>query len=304
MVPPSTADFVTTIPYHQVAIYDVSHLLPRFPGKHYNSREKPIQQIFVHKSGANGPPGFRGYQACATFCVNYRQWPGVPYHFWLAQMPDIDVKGNLVIYQGQPENIVSWHTGGANTWSVGIGVQGNYDGEWDLVDGLPQINRQPTKNQMTMLDALVDYLLKKYQLPLKPANRYPTLSGHWEGPRPKAVCPGDALRQWILEKRGTPKPPPLPVVHNPPLDSSAISFTTAQTWPIRDLQQALELLGFSPGKIDGIFGYKTRKAVERFQRHNKLVVDGWVGRRTALKLQKRLLDKGIHTVHAMRKLNP
>lgn len=300
---PSTAKFVTTIPYHQVAIYDVSTMLPRHPDKKYNPRERRIDQIFVHKSGADGPPGFKGYQACAFFCVNYRKWPGVPYHYWISREPDFDNNANMVIYQGQPEEIVSWHTGGANTWSIGIGVQGNYDGDWDLVDSIPQIHRAPTPKQMDMLEALVTHLCGKHQLDITANTKRPTLSGHWEAPRPKAVCPGDALRQWVIEKRGSTPPPKPPVIGNLPLSQSAISDTKPQKWPMHDLQRALTILGYYPGKIDGIFGYKTRTAVEHFQKNNKLVVDGWVGRRTALVLQKKLINKGIYTVHAMRGLN-
>jgi len=300
---PSTAKFVTTIPYHQVSIYDVSQMLPQHPTKHYNRRERPIDQIYIHKSGADGPPGYKGYQACAFYCVNHRKWPGVPYHFWLAREPDYDTNANMVIYQGQPEDIVSWHTGGANTWSVGIGVQGNYDGDWDLVDGIPDIQKRPTPKQLIMLDALVTHLAKQLQLDITTPAKRPALSGHWEGPRPKAVCPGDALRLWVMERRESTPPPKSPIIANAPVSQTAISDKRPQKWPIKDLQRGLTILGYYPGKIDGIFGYKTRKAVEIFQRNNKLVIDGWVGRRTALALQKKLLDKGIFTTHAMHAFN-
>jgi L,D-transpeptidase catalytic domain/Putative peptidoglycan binding domain len=46
------------------------------------------------------------------------------------------------------------------------------------------------------------------------------------------------------------------------------------------LQVALRLHGTYAGPIDGIFGPQTRRAVRRFQRHKKLVVDGVAGRRT------------------------
>ena len=300
---PSTARFVTNIAYHDVAIWDITLMLANHPGRKYNHREKPISQIFVHKSGADGPPGYRGYLACASFCVNHRKWPGVPYHYWISREPDLDRNNNMVIYQGQPESIVSWHTGGANTWSIGIGVQGNYDGDWDLIDGIPQIQREPTDKQFLMIGALVEYLAIRHGLKIKNAFHPFPLSGHWEAPRPKAVCPGDALRQWVIEKRGSTPPPKLPIAQQPQLTQALISNKMAQKWPIQDLQRALALLGHSPGKIDGIFGYKTRRAVERFQRDNRLTVDGWVGKRTAVALQKGVIQKGIPTVHALRNLS-
>ena len=49
---------------------------------------------------------------------------------------------------------------------------------------------------------------------------------------------------------------------------------------VRELQQALSDLGYSPGPIDGIFGPKTESAVRGFQSSNGLVVDGIVGPKT------------------------
>ena len=46
------------------------------------------------------------------------------------------------------------------------------------------------------------------------------------------------------------------------------------------LQDALNYLGYNSGTIDGIFGSKTRNAVIRFQKANKLSQDGIVGCKT------------------------
>ena len=48
----------------------------------------------------------------------------------------------------------------------------------------------------------------------------------------------------------------------------------------RDIQRELAKRGFNPGRIDGIPGRNTRKAVEAFQRKMGLEVDGIVGSRT------------------------
>lgn len=45
-------------------------------------------------------------------------------------------------------------------------------------------------------------------------------------------------------------------------------------------QERLKLHSCDPGKIDGIFGYKTREAVMKFQIANELTADGIVGQKT------------------------
>ena len=47
---------------------------------------------------------------------------------------------------------------------------------------------------------------------------------------------------------------------------------------VRDLQDALKVLGHDPGPIDGVFGAKTETAVKAFQKAREIPVDGIVGR--------------------------
>lgn len=49
---------------------------------------------------------------------------------------------------------------------------------------------------------------------------------------------------------------------------------------MKDIQQALKNAGYYDGKIDGIKGKGTRKAIRDFQKANGLKVDGVVGSRT------------------------
>lgn len=50
---------------------------------------------------------------------------------------------------------------------------------------------------------------------------------------------------------------------------------------VKTIQQKLKNWGYYTGKVDGIFGSKTKEAVKRFQRKNKLTADGIVGAKTA-----------------------
>lgn len=48
---------------------------------------------------------------------------------------------------------------------------------------------------------------------------------------------------------------------------------------VKHLQMWLKVQGFAPGKIDGVLGSKTTKAIGRFQRKYKLTVDGIFGKK-------------------------
>ncbi|MFA5388371.1 MAG: peptidoglycan-binding protein [Candidatus Omnitrophota bacterium] len=59
---------------------------------------------------------------------------------------------------------------------------------------------------------------------------------------------------------------------------------------VQDIQEALKSAGLYQGRIDGILGPNTRKAIETFQLQNDLKVDGKVGPKTWEKL-KEYLDR-------------
>ena len=55
---------------------------------------------------------------------------------------------------------------------------------------------------------------------------------------------------------------------------------------VRDLQDALKVLGHDPGPIDGVFGAKTESAVKAFQKAREIPVDGIVGRVTWINIDE------------------
>ena len=59
----------------------------------------------------------------------------------------------------------------------------------------------------------------------------------------------------------------------------------------QDIQQALASAKLYEGKIDGILGPETRKAIESFQSQNGLKADGKVGPKTWQKLKEYLNKK-------------
>ena len=56
---------------------------------------------------------------------------------------------------------------------------------------------------------------------------------------------------------------------------------------VRQVQSRLKELGFSVGKIDGIYGWRTAQAVKVFQKRNGLKADGVVGTKTWSALMKK-----------------
>jgi hypothetical protein len=280
-----------------IAIYDVSKILAleadilaEKAKKNGKRRKKPfgvrdprkIDTVIVHKSGANGPAGFEGCRSTMSFVVYHRGWEGAAYTFWISQRPDYDDKNRIVVYRMQPDNVRSWHTGGRmNKVGIGIGVQGNYDSDWDLLaNGLPKIDKQPSPEQMIALELLLDYLHDRYNIQygkFDDGSDY-GLTGHWE--HGKLCCPGDALRAYVVQRRtgkierGFKIPSPALPEHNQK-EVDPYRFSS------KEYQTALKLLGYNPGPIDGIVGEKTRAALERFQRTEGLNVDGWYGHNTA-----------------------
>lgn len=62
--------------------------------------------------------------------------------------------------------------------------------------------------------------------------------------------------------------------------------------PVKGLQNALSIRGYSAGPIDGVFGGGTEEAVKYFQRDNALTDDGIVGARTWGALRVHLVQRG------------
>jgi murein L,D-transpeptidase YcbB/YkuD len=70
-------------------------------------------------------------------------------------------------------------------------------------------------------------------------------------------------------------------------------ITEKQSGPSgKDIQQALKNAGIYSGKVDGVIGGRTKKAIEDFQMKNKLKADGKVGTKTWSKLSGYLTESG------------
>lgn len=67
---------------------------------------------------------------------------------------------------------------------------------------------------------------------------------------------------------------------------------------VMEIQSLLERMGYNPGPIDGIFGLRTKEALQQLQRDNGLTADGIIGRNTHKALSKFLLGYENYTIQS------
>ena len=59
------------------------------------------------------------------------------------------------------------------------------------------------------------------------------------------------------------------------------------------IQSSLKLLGYDPGPMDGLYGNKTKYAIQLFQRMNSIKVTGYFDYQTKYKLLSKLNEKNF-----------
>ncbi len=84
------------------------------------------------------------------------------------------------------------------------------------------------------------------------------------------------------------------VVTNNYYEQTAVINAKSSSQDIKLVQQKLKNWGYYTGSVDGIYGSKTKAAVIKFQRNNKLSVDGIIGNQTlkAMGITESMLSGG------------
>lgn len=100
----------------QPPIEDLIDELPKHSTKKYNTRNlREIQHLVIHHSAV--PPSV-GPERIAAYHIERQDWPGIGYHFLVAE--------DGTIYQGNALQTVSYHAVKANPGGVGICFLGNF----------------------------------------------------------------------------------------------------------------------------------------------------------------------------------
>jgi hypothetical protein len=186
--------------------------------RYYDRPGRKIKRVIYHHTGGGYTPNIRGLKNTAHFFTrdpvyttiagnrpqdprkirwtgNGRGWPAFGYHLFVPWEPERD-QGRAVVYQCNPLDRVSWHTGsGQNKHGLGVVFQG-----WFYSSAAPRhklgrgLVRKPSLAQMTAAyHVFCSYLQPLYDLPNS------ALATHAEHGKP--ACPGDELSAFVRDVR-------------------------------------------------------------------------------------------------------
>jgi murein L,D-transpeptidase YcbB/YkuD len=136
--------------------------------------------------------------------------------------------------------------------------------------------------------------VSKQEQPIAALSEFELPETRYEITRPKEILPSTRLPKpaepfEIPRARNSrpPDPAPIQAVPQSHLPKPDVNIQLSK----KDIQYLLKELGYYTGKIDGVFGPKTKSAVKKFQQNQGLVVDGVVGRKTRAALMLKLRQK-------------
>ena len=177
-------------------------------------------------------------------------WTGIGYHFF--------VRKDGSVYRGRPENTVGSHAYGANSDSIGICFEGNYQEEKTMPDAQKQAGKE-----------IVQYIKDKYNIS--------RVMRHKDAPGSTSSCPGqyfpfDEIAAGNPEKPNTNKEDRIMV------ETLMIGNGDSGN-AVKSMQGALIAQGYSCGSYgaDGICGDKTVEAIRAYQKAKGLSSDGICG---------------------------
>ena len=243
------------------------NVLPWHPTRRWSKRSvSEIDKIIIHQTLSVGSIRAINNYHITPGSQNHLSQKGAPhiaYNYLIDRAGDDGIDGRI-IRANNLDDIV-WHTKGQNRVGIGISICGNFVGE-----GYNDGEKGPTAAPMKSLAQLVEILQNAYNIPNT------KVYGHYHFGKP--ACPGTAVKKWIEKFRS----PSLEDVTEPDIRDRATAIYTKlcqmfSTDRIKFYQKALNTLGYSVGRADGIMGTQTQSGIRSFQRDYGLNVDGVMG---------------------------
>lgn len=238
----------------------------------FNSNHSPmgkIEGIVCHNSGVTV---LQSVEVIHNYHKNTRKYAGIGYNFY--------VRKNGNIYKGRPLEWAGAHCPGANTNSIGICFEGNFD-----VEEMSEVQKQAGKELIAYLKSQYDIKWIKghkeiiatscpgANFPLDEMKGVQKAEQHTEPVQPAAYTFENFVRevQSCIGAKIDGIPGSETLSKTP-----TISARKNRTHPVvRVVQKYLTTLGYTEvGVIDGIAGSKFDNAVRHFQKDNGCVQDG------------------------------
>lgn len=188
-----------------------------------------------------------------------RGWLCIGYHYFVAK----DGK----VYKGRPDNAQGAHCPGQNRSSIGVCVEGSYNGKE---------TRMPEVQRMAVVK-LCKYICNKHGIKkiYKHKDLHPTDC-------PGKYYPFDSIVKDVFNMSFNDINPITP--QNPTRSWLQMGDSGKA---VKNLQYNLKTLGYNLS-VDGIYGQKTKTIVMEFQRDYSLKVDGLAGNVVNKKIQELL----------------
>ena len=147
------------------------HLRRKRPWK---KRKGKINKLVVHHTAGNCKPFPLGLDRSADYCIDYKGWPTVPYHYYAPWEKVEADDGRPCIFLINAPSRHTYHTLGANTSGLGIVFQGKFDYDKD--------GEHPSEWQQEYAVEIVASLALHHGISSE------NIKGHYS--YTKAACPG------------------------------------------------------------------------------------------------------------------
>lgn len=170
----------------KINIINVIDILPWNLKRQWNIRNiDKIKYLVVHQMASNGSlEAINNYHITAPNHISPKGCPHICYTYW------VGLDGKIYLCNELQHTI--WHVGNFNSISLGIGLQGNFNGP-SYYGGLLKI----PFTQKNSLRNLLNYLLKNYMF-IERKN----VVGHCElDPKNKENCPGNDIMNFVKQYR-------------------------------------------------------------------------------------------------------